>query len=100
MADQEALPTSAVVMSIAKHIAIRCHDQNVAFMQCKKADRNPETCLKEGNAVSGCVIDILKDLNARCPEQLKNFHECMDYYSNKYEKCRKEQKALEEACCP
>ena len=58
MEDKEALPTSAVVMSISKHIAIRCHDQNRAFMMCKKADRNPEKCLKEGDAVTSCVIDM------------------------------------------
>ena len=33
------------------------------------------------------------------PEQLRSYCECMDYYSNRFAKCRKEQEAFE-ACAP
>ncbi|GMH45170.1 hypothetical protein BSKO_13127 [Bryopsis sp. KO-2023] len=100
MGETERLPASAVLMAISKHIAIRCRDQNKAFMDCKKLDRNPEKCLAEGDAVTSCAVGILKDLNQKCPEQLKTFHECMDYFSHDFRKCQTEQKAFEEMCPP
>lgn len=51
-------PTSAVLMSISKHIAVRCKKPNAAFIMCKKEDRNPEACLSQGNAVTSCTIDV------------------------------------------
>ncbi|KAI3438308.1 hypothetical protein D9Q98_000742 [Chlorella vulgaris] len=100
MADEgrSASPTSAVLMSLSKHIAVRCAKVNREYMSCKNADANPETCLAQGDAVTSCVIDLLKDVNAKCPDQLKAFYECMDYYSNTLTKCRKEQVDFEEAC--
>ncbi|URE15913.1 NADH dehydrogenase (ubiquinone) 1 alpha subcomplex [Musa troglodytarum] len=41
----EPIPTSAVLMAAAKHIATRCWAENVAFIKCKKKDPNPEKCL-------------------------------------------------------
>lgn len=40
----------------------------------------------------------LKELNAKAPTQLQAYCECMDYYSSRFTKCRKEQTELEEAC--
>jgi len=57
-ADAGPPPTSAVLMSISKHIAVRCKKPNTAFIECKKADRNPEACLRQGNAVTSCTIDV------------------------------------------
>ena len=51
-------PTSAVLMSISKHIATRCSKVNKAYIACKNSDANPEKCLPEGDAVTGCVIDL------------------------------------------
>ncbi|KAK9822386.1 hypothetical protein WJX81_007040 [Elliptochloris bilobata] len=90
-------PTSAVLMSISKHIAVRCKKPNAAFIACKKVDRNPEACLSQGNAVTSCTIDVLKEANSKAPEEFKKYTDCMDYYSNKFKKCRKEQAAFEEA---
>ena len=42
----------------------------------------------------------LKEINAKCPQQLKAYYECMDYYTNKFTKCRKEQMAFEDMCPP
>jgi hypothetical protein len=51
-------PVSAVLYSIAKHVAARCGKENRAFIECKKKDKNPEACLKEGDAVTQCTIDL------------------------------------------
>ncbi|GAB4818748.1 hypothetical protein N2152v2_005794 [Parachlorella kessleri] len=90
-------PTSAVLMSLSKHIAVRCSKVNKAYMECKAKDSNPEKCLQEGDGVTSCVIDLLKEVNSKAPEQLKAYYECMHYYSNRFTKCRKEQKEFEEA---
>ena len=51
-------PTSSVLMSISKHVAVRCAKVNKAFMECKAGDANPEKCLAAGDAVTACVIDL------------------------------------------
>ncbi|KAK9919047.1 hypothetical protein WJX75_008974 [Coccomyxa subellipsoidea] len=84
-------------MSISKHLAARCSKQSKAFIECKRKDKNPEACLKEGDAVTACAIETLKLAQEKAPQEFKAFYECMDYYSNKFEKCRKEQKAFEAA---
>mmetsp|Transcript_13006 Transcript_13006/g.39385 ORF Transcript_13006/g.39385 Transcript_13006/m.39385 type:complete len:110 (-) Transcript_13006:534-863(-) len=90
------VPASSILMSASKLIAIECGAPSRAYMACKKRDANPETCLAEGDAVTGCVINLLKDLNETCPKELKAYYECMDYYSNNFLKCRDVQKAFEE----
>jgi len=54
----EPIPTSSVLMASSKHIGLRCHDQNVAFLKCKKKDGNPEKCLDKGNEVTRCVFGL------------------------------------------
>ena len=45
-------------MAISKHIAIKCGKANQAFVKCKQSDKNPESCLAEGEKVKHCVIDL------------------------------------------
>ena len=56
---RDRAPTSALLMSISKHVAVRCAKVNKAFIDCKKRDKNPEACLSEGEAVTICVVDLL-----------------------------------------
>ncbi|THU60119.1 hypothetical protein C4D60_Mb07t09260 [Musa balbisiana] len=56
----EPIPTSAVLMAAAKHIATRCRAENVAFIKCKKKDPNPEKCLDKGRHVTSCVLNVQK----------------------------------------
>ena len=98
--EPSSTPTSALLMAASKHVAVRCSGVNAAYVRCKdKNNGDPRPCLKEGEDVTGCVVSVLKDLNAACPDQLKAYCECMDYYSNRFTKCRNEQKAFEE-CAP
>lgn len=93
-------PTSALLMAASKHVAVRCSKVNAAYIECKDRNNgNPSACVKEGEAVTQCVVDLLKDVHGKCPEELKTYCECMDYYSNRFSKCRKEQTAFEE-CAP
>ncbi|KAK9828542.1 hypothetical protein WJX72_000660 [[Myrmecia] bisecta] len=88
-------PTSAVLFAISKLIATRCGKQNRAFVECKAKDANPEACLQAGDAVTDCVVALLKDVNKKAPEELKTYYSCLDYYSNNFSKCRAEQEAFE-----
>jgi len=58
MAEEESLPVSAVLMSVAKHVAVRCGKENKEFMDCKGEDRDPEKCLEQGRKVTRCVMDL------------------------------------------
>ena len=57
-------PTSAVLMSTAKHIAVRCGKANKAYLDCKKSDRDPAACLSQGDGVTRCVIDMSAPLSS------------------------------------
>jgi len=85
-------------MSASKYIARSCKDVNKAFMECKAKDLNPSACLKEGEAVTECLLKLLKRLHTEAPEEFNSYVKCMDYHSNNLEKCRKEQAILEEKC--
>jgi hypothetical protein len=58
--DVEGAPitTSAVLMSASKHVSAKCGAQNRAFLDCKRADPNPEKCLQQGQNVTRCVISL------------------------------------------
>lgn len=93
--ESQPVPASSILMSASKVIAIECGAPSKAYIACKNRDGNPAACLNEGNDLTGCVIDMLKDLNQKCPSELKTYYECMDYYSNNLLKCREQQKAFE-----
>ncbi|KAJ6822966.1 NADH dehydrogenase [ubiquinone] 1 alpha subcomplex subunit 8-B-like [Iris pallida] len=52
------IPTSAVLTAASKHIATRCRAENMAFINCKKKDQNPEKCLEQGREVTFCVLNL------------------------------------------
>ena len=97
-AENESAPTSSVLFASHKHLQTRCSSQTAAYLACKKGNQDPEMCLKEGAKVTGCMLDVLKDLRGKCPETMNKYAACMDYRSNQFEKCRKEQAAFEEEC--
>ncbi|GAB4828822.1 hypothetical protein Ancab_018483 [Ancistrocladus abbreviatus] len=94
----DPIPTSAVLMASSKHIALRCRNENVAFLKCKKKDPNPETCLDKGQEVTRCVLSLLKDLHQRCTKEMDAYAGCMYYHTNEFDMCRKEQQEFEKAC--
>ena len=75
MADAEApVPVSSVLLAVSRQIASACAAQNRAFLDCKRRDRNPEACLKEGDEVTGCVIDLcVSPLINLCSQLLRPF---------------------------
>ena len=40
----------------------------------------------------------LRELNTKCPKAMESYTKCMDYYSNEFELCRKEQQEFEASC--
>ncbi|KAJ8622460.1 hypothetical protein MRB53_030989 [Persea americana] len=94
----DPIPTSAVLMASSKHIATSCRAENVAFLQCKKNDPNPEKCLDKGQQVTRCVLSLLKGLHQRCSKEMDAYAGCMYYHTNEFELCRKEQREFESAC--
>ncbi|EEH58307.1 uncharacterized protein MICPUCDRAFT_32079 [Micromonas pusilla CCMP1545] len=95
---EETSATSSVLFSVHKHLQSKCASRSAAYLACKKNDKNPEACLREGNAVTACMADLLGDLKSKCPKELNAYAECMDYRSNTFDKCRREQAAFEEKC--
>ncbi|XP_078159549.1 NADH dehydrogenase [ubiquinone] 1 alpha subcomplex subunit 8-B-like [Carex rostrata] len=93
----EPIPTSSVLMAASKHIAVRCRSENVAFLNCKKKDTNPEKCLDKGRQVTRCVLDLLREMHRKCPKEMDAYAGCMYYYTNEFDLCRKEQKEFEGA---
>ncbi|KAF8401575.1 hypothetical protein HHK36_012519 [Tetracentron sinense] len=116
----EPIPTSAVLMASSKHIATKCRMENVAFINCKKKDANPEKCLDKGQEVTRCVLSLsalpsllislfsivyvvdkpvdnsettvmLKGLHQRCTKEMDAYAGCMYYNTNEFDLCRKEQ---------
>ncbi|KAL5712752.1 hypothetical protein ACHQM5_014892 [Ranunculus cassubicifolius] len=94
----EPVPTSAVLMASSKHIASRCRGANMAFLQCKKKDGNPEKCLEEGRQVTNCVLNLLKSLHQTCTKEMDAYASCMYYHTNEFDLCRKEQTEFEKVC--
>jgi NADH dehydrogenase (ubiquinone) 1 alpha subcomplex subunit 8 len=88
---------SAELYAIAKHLAIKCHKEEVAFMSCKEEYKHPEDCLQEGKAVTSCAHSLLDQVMVKAPEQFKEYVDCLDHYSFELKKCRAEQKKFEEA---
>jgi hypothetical protein len=43
-------------------------------------------------------VGRLRELNAKCPKAMESYTKCMDYYSNEFELCRKEQREFEASC--
>ncbi|KAL9247379.1 hypothetical protein vseg_020818 [Gypsophila vaccaria] len=98
VAAEDPVPTSAVLMAASKQIGLRCRNENVAFLKCKKNDPNPEKCLDKGRQVTQCVFSLLKDLHQKCNKEMDAYSSCMYYHTNEFEMCRKEQEAFEKVC--
>ncbi|XP_077240587.1 NADH dehydrogenase [ubiquinone] 1 alpha subcomplex subunit 8-A-like [Tasmannia lanceolata] len=94
----EPIPTSALLMASSKHISTNCKAENMAFINCKRKDPNPEKCLDKGQEVTRCVLSLLKGLHQRCSKEMDSYAGCMYYHTNEFELCRKEQREFESAC--
>eukprot|EP00250_Pteridium_aquilinum_P027089 c3417_g1_i1 orf=386-718(-) len=92
------ITTSAVLMTASKHISASCRAQNKAFLDCKRADPNPEKCVHRGLDVTRCTLSLLKELHDKCPKEMDAFAKCMDYYGNEFKLCRKQQAEFESTC--
>ena len=53
--EEPILPTSNVLYAAHKHIGERCKEASMTFLRCKNRDLDPAACLKESEAVMGCL---------------------------------------------
>jgi hypothetical protein len=58
MAGDDAPAPSATLHAVHKHINIRCGGVSDAFLACKSGNANPEACVKQGDAVTSCVVAL------------------------------------------
>jgi len=78
--EEEFIPTSNVLYAAHKHIGKRCNEVSMNFLRCKKRDLDPNVCLKEGEAVMGCLGAVLKDLRSSCLSSMDTYSQCLDKY--------------------
>ena len=89
--------TSEVLLAAYTFIGVSCKAQNVAFLECKKADRNPEACLGPGEAVATCVQGVIKALDSKTHREFANYQRCLLANDNRPQKCRETESALKAA---
>ncbi|EME32699.1 NADH dehydrogenase [ubiquinone] 1 alpha subcomplex subunit 8-B [Galdieria sulphuraria] len=95
--DERPLTTSSVLYAAAREIGRRCAKENRAFLECKSKEDNPEECLREGEKVTNCVLQLLKELNATCPKEFEDYSACLDRQSSQlylFDRCRKFERSL------
>lgn len=95
MTDHRA--TSSELYAMSKHLAVKCAQPEVAYLNCKDKYNHPEDCLQEAKAVIKCSENLLLELYDKAPREFKDCIECLDYYTLDLKKCHKEIQTLEEA---
>jgi hypothetical protein len=56
MADRRA--TSSELYAMSKHLAVKCSQPEVAYLNCKDKHSHPEDCLQEAKAVIKCSENL------------------------------------------
>ena len=90
---------SSVLYAAAKEIGAHCAEANTAFLRCKAKDPNPETCLREGEAVQECALAVLKSAMETCSDSFTTYANCLDKQISEeymFERCRKPEAAFVE----
>merc|ERR1712086_1246534 len=54
--------TNAELYATGTQIGLKCAQVNKEFVLCKNKDANPSACLAQGDAVTACVTNLLKQL--------------------------------------
>ncbi|RKP03299.1 hypothetical protein CXG81DRAFT_9721 [Caulochytrium protostelioides] len=88
--------TSAPLLSASFHLSQKCKAYNEDFLLCKKANGDPEACLKEGRRVTRCAADFIAALRKNCEKQWDAHWQCLDAKNQTLHKCRPEEKAFNE----
>jgi len=104
-------PPSAALFAAWAHVKAACEPSSAAFLACRSEKRDPEKCLKEGEATRVCTYDAV--LRARAgagappadaagaqagegpaSAAFDALARCLWTHSNKLPKCRREEEAL------
>lgn len=46
-------------------------------MLCRKEEKDPRKCLKEGKAVTACAISFFKQVKALCRQEFETYGNCI-----------------------
>ncbi|CAK9302392.1 unnamed protein product [Gordionus sp. m RMFG-2023] len=85
--------TSVPLYAGARHFAKYCYAQNNEFWLCRKEERDPRKCLKEGKILSLCALEYFDKVKESCPNQFKKLYKCIDWKSSRkdFTGCKKEE---------
>merc|ERR1712086_22147 len=89
--------TNAELHATGTQIGLKCAQVNKEFVLCKNKDANPSACLAQGDAVTACVTNLLKQMGSSCGDSLGSYSACLDKNSLEFRKCRTQQAEFE-AC--
>ncbi len=62
-------------------------------MLCRKEEKDPRKCLREGAEVTACGVQFLQAVKNKCRQQFDDYANCIDYRSDskmfvaKYVRC-------------
>jgi len=87
--------TTAVLKAGAHHYGRQCDKANKEFMLCRYEEDDPRKCLKEGRAVSQCVVDFLQTIKSHCNEPFAEYWTCLDRKELEFRRCRKQQEKFD-----
>ncbi|EGF79508.1 hypothetical protein BATDEDRAFT_19994 [Batrachochytrium dendrobatidis JAM81] len=86
--------TSAPLQSISFHFGAACKSYNEDYILCKKENGDPRDCLAEGRKVTRCALDFISKLKENCDESWTKHWQCLDMSNQRFQKCRKEERQL------
>jgi NADH dehydrogenase (ubiquinone) 1 alpha subcomplex subunit 8 len=51
-------------------------------MLCRKEEKDPRKCLREGADVTACGVQFLQAVKNKCRQQFDDYANCIDYRSD------------------
>lgn len=88
------MATSSVLYAAGKEIGSLCAPQNRDFLVCKEGKQDPADCLKQGEAVQACALNVLKSAMKECQASFQLYVACLDRQVSEeymFERCRREE---------
>lgn len=91
------MATASELYAVKDICGTECQAINRAFVLCKQGDRNPESCLDKGAAVTECFDAQIARVKAKAADEFAAYTKCLYFGHNNFEKCRREKSAFEAA---
>ncbi len=49
------------------------------YMLCRKEEKDPRKCLREGKAVTGCAVEFFNKVKLSCADVFTSYWKCLDH---------------------